>query len=438
MLDDDKREGGAPGRLTTLCCSKRLTAPSLVAALSCVTARPCRSLQPPGLACKQVMASQPTSVPVTLPSGIVIHISEPTSERAAETSKRLWRQLATAPCWRGTLQYVQNQLRCDKTFGRDGPAALRNAFIKQKPGEGSTNADPTKGGNRPQCDDDAIPAALRPVLCRLRKAEKGLPDGPVGRDLELAKRLLCTALLNLFCQPKTPQVKARVVPATTELSVCGTAAPEMAAEVLVQLLALTPPGTTASLTLGPAKAAASAERKSFTGTKLSVSNLDRGVTETDVRDLFSEMGELQSSRLFDNGVAEVVYKSKQDAMDAINRYHGVPLDGKPMIIKNVDNAENGRGGVLDRLSTGPRGGGGGRRRAASNHKDEWGDQESYCCFRMVGTDGVGMQEAVAWLTHALARPAEKRTQSTRRKRGMDDQAYRISASAKRKRNEVTL
>jgi RNA recognition motif-containing protein len=177
----------------------------------------------------------------------------------------------------------------------------------------------------------------------------------------------------------------------------------------------------------------------FTGTKLSVSNLDPGVTETDVKDLFSDVGELKSYRLFDNGVAEVVYKSKQDAMDAINRYHGVPLDGKPMIIKNVDTAENGRGGVLDRLSTGPRGGGGGgRRRAASNHKDEWGDQESYCCFRMVGTDGVGMQEAVAWLTHALARPAEKRTQSTRRKRGMDDQAYRISASAKRKRNEVTL
>ena len=53
----------------------------------------------------------------------------------------------------------------------------------------------------------------------------------------------------------------------------------------------------------------------FTGTKLSVSNLDPGVTETDVKDLFSDVGELKSYRLFDNGVAEVVYKSKQDAID---------------------------------------------------------------------------------------------------------------------------
>ena len=100
----------------------------------------------------------------------------------------------------------------------------------------------------------------------------------------------------------------------------------------------------------------------FTGTKLRVSNLDLGVTETDVKDLFSDVGELKSYRLITDqsqstGVAEVVYKSKQDAMDAIDRYHGVPLDGKPMNIKKVDNAETGWGSVLDRLSTGPHGGG---------------------------------------------------------------------------------
>ena len=125
----------------------------------------------------------------------------------------------------------------------------------------------------------------------------------------------------------------------------------------------------------------------FTGTKLTVSNLDHGVTETDVKDLFSDVGELKSYRLIldeysqSTGVAEVVYKSKQDAMDAIDRYHGVPLDGRPMNIKKVANAETGRGSVLDRLSTGPRRGGGagaassGRARPAA-HSDEEESEDS--------------------------------------------------------------
>lgn len=125
----------------------------------------------------------------------------------------------------------------------------------------------------------------------------------------------------------------------------------------------------------------------FTGTKLTVSNLDHGVTETDVKDLFSDVGELKSYRLIldeysqSTGVAEVVYKSKQHAMDAIDRYHGVPLDGRPMNIKKVANAETGRGSVLDRLSTGPRRGGGagaassGRARPAA-HSDEEESEDS--------------------------------------------------------------
>ncbi len=63
-----------------------------------------------------------------------------------------------------------------------------------------------------------------------------------------------------------------------------------------------------------------------TGTKLCVSNLDRGVTETDVKDIFSDVGELKSYRLIvddywneSTGNAEVVFKSKADAMDAIDR-----------------------------------------------------------------------------------------------------------------------
>ena len=121
-----------------------------------------------------------------------------------------------------------------------------------------------------------------------------------------------------------------------------------------------------------------------TGSKLSVTNLDRGVSETDVKDLFSDVGELKSHKLLlddygeSTGNAEIVFKSKAAAMDAIERYHGVPLDGKPMSVRKVENAEyGGRGGggggggsVLDRLSTGG-GGGGGRDRQERRMDDEW-------------------------------------------------------------------
>ncbi|KAG8081104.1 hypothetical protein GUJ93_ZPchr0007g3229 [Zizania palustris] len=58
-----------------------------------------------------------------------------------------------------------------------------------------------------------------------------------------------------------------------------------------------------------------AVRSLETGTKLHVSNLDASVTVDDVQ-----------------GTAEVVFARKVDALDAIKRYDGVLLDGKPMKI----------------------------------------------------------------------------------------------------------
>lgn len=60
-----------------------------------------------------------------------------------------------------------------------------------------------------------------------------------------------------------------------------------------------------------------------------VSNLEEGVTEDDVKDLFSDVGPLKSSRIqYDEsgastGQAEVVYSSKAHAIEAIQRYNGV-------------------------------------------------------------------------------------------------------------------
>lgn len=82
------------------------------------------------------------------------------------------------------------------------------------------------------------------------------------------------------------------------------------------------------------------------GTKIYVSNLDVGVTNEDIRELFSELGELVRYAIhYDkngrpSGSAEVVFARRSDAFQALKRYNNVQLDGKPMKIEIVGtNAE---------------------------------------------------------------------------------------------------
>ncbi|XP_071702516.1 THO complex subunit 4D-like [Rutidosis leptorrhynchoides] len=77
------------------------------------------------------------------------------------------------------------------------------------------------------------------------------------------------------------------------------------------------------------------------GAKLYVSNLDIGVTNEDIRELFSEIGELKRYAIhYDksgrpNGTAEVMFTRRSDAFQALKRYNNVQLDGKPMRIEIV-------------------------------------------------------------------------------------------------------
>ncbi|XP_031497386.1 THO complex subunit 4D-like [Nymphaea colorata] len=79
------------------------------------------------------------------------------------------------------------------------------------------------------------------------------------------------------------------------------------------------------------------------GAKLYISNLDYGVTNEDIKELFSEIGDIRHFAVHydrsgrSTGTAEVVYSKRSDAIAAMKRYNNVSLDGKPMKIELIGN-----------------------------------------------------------------------------------------------------
>ncbi|XP_027101350.1 THO complex subunit 4A-like isoform X2 [Coffea arabica] len=83
------------------------------------------------------------------------------------------------------------------------------------------------------------------------------------------------------------------------------------------------------------------EEGASSGTKLYVSNLYYGVTNDDIKVLFSDVGELKRYAIhYDRtgksmGTAEVVFARHSDALKAINRYNDLLLDGRPIKIEII-------------------------------------------------------------------------------------------------------
>jgi len=94
--------------------------------------------------------------------------------------------------------------------------------------------------------------------------------------------------------------------------------------------------------------------------KLLISNLDFNVSEDDLKELYQTFGD--TKRLVMNydrsgrsmGTAEIIYKNRSDAMKAMQKYNGVPLDGKAMRLEVVNSGGIGSVSGGGRMSIPPR------------------------------------------------------------------------------------
>lgn len=73
-----------------------------------------------------------------------------------------------------------------------------------------------------------------------------------------------------------------------------------------------------------------AQQTGTNGYRIVVSNLHVSVSQGDIKELFEDIGDLMDARLVRPGVAEVIFRTREDAEEAVDTYHNRHLDGQPM------------------------------------------------------------------------------------------------------------
>jgi len=98
-------------------------------------------------------------------------------------------------------------------------------------------------------------------------------------------------------------------------------------------------------------------------TKLNISNLEFGVSDNDLKELFQEFGVVRNSAIHYDasgrslGTAHVIFTNSRSAQSALQKYNGVHLDGRPMRISmegsRTANVGGARNNAVKRLGGGP-------------------------------------------------------------------------------------
>ena len=110
------------------------------------------------------------------------------------------------------------------------------------------------------------------------------------------------------------------------------------------------------------------------GTKLYVGNLPFNTTENELQELFSQAGAVQEVTLMQDrftgksrGFAFVTMSSEEEAQNAISKFNGHTMDGRPMTVNEARPREQrppGGGGGGGRYGGGGYGGGGAGRKGS--------------------------------------------------------------------------